>query len=80
MSVKTLSAGSWFVDAANGNLHLRPTAVEAIDQAEGLSGVTDDYDGDSRPFGTAPDVGGDEYRPFTAAYTVTLPLILKVAR
>lgn len=76
----TTAAGSWFVDAANGNLHLRSTAVEAIDQAEGLAGVTDDYDGDSRPIGAAPDVGGDEYRPFTAAYTVTLPVILKAAR
>jgi len=76
----TTAAGSWFVDAANGNLHLRPTAVEAIDQAAGLSGVTDDYDGDSRPIGAVPDVGGDEYRPFTAAYTVTLPVILKAAR
>jgi len=28
----------------------------------------------------SPDVGGDGYRPFTTAYTVTLPVILKAAR
>lgn len=52
---------SWFVDATNGDLHLVAGAVAAIDQANPLSQVTDDFDGDARPIGSAPDVGADEY-------------------
>ena len=54
---------SWFQDASSGDLHLSLTAVAAIDQASPHSDVTDDFDGDPRPFGIAPDVGADEYRP-----------------
>ncbi len=55
-------AGSeWFTDASNADLHLAALATEAIDQAAALSQVTDDFDGDARPQGTAPDVGADEY-------------------
>jgi len=65
------SAGTdWFVDAAAGGLHLRTTATAAIDQAESLADVTDDFDGDARPVGSAPDVGADEYSaPLPAAVT-----------
>lgn len=52
---------SWFADAAAGDLHLLATATVAIDQAATLADVTDDYDGDARPIGPAPDVGADEY-------------------
>jgi len=52
---------SWFVDAASGDLHLVTTATDAIDQAASLADVPDDYDGDARPIGPAPDVGADEY-------------------
>ena len=52
---------SWFVDAASGDLHLRDTATAAIDQAASLADVSDDFDGDARPIGPAPDVGADEY-------------------
>jgi hypothetical protein len=52
---------SWFVDAAAGDLHLVATATDAIDQAATLADVTDDFDGDARPIGPAPDVGADEY-------------------
>jgi len=51
---------SWFVDSAAGDLHLRASAAAAIDQAAPLADATDDYDGDSRPSGGAPDVGADE--------------------
>jgi len=54
---------SAFVDAQGGDLHLVAGANAAIDQ-----GVTvptglcdDDFDGDPRPIGPAPDVGADEY-------------------
>jgi hypothetical protein len=73
------SAGTdWFVDTASGDLHLRATATEAIDQASPLAEVTDDFDGDARPIGLAPDVGGDEYGEPPPAWFVFLPLVLKV--
>jgi hypothetical protein len=49
---------TWFVDVANGDLHLLPTAP-VIDQAVGLAEVTTDVDG--QPRGASPDVGADEY-------------------
>jgi hypothetical protein len=52
---------SWFVDAAAGDLHLVNTATAAIDQAATLAEVSDDFDGEARPIGAAPDVGADEY-------------------
>mgnify|MGYP000055983361 CR=1 FL=1 len=52
---------SWFVDHANGNLHLASTASACINQAASLAAVTDDVDGDPRPMGTTPDTGADEF-------------------
>lgn len=43
-----------FIDGNNGDLHLQPTATDAIDTASALIDVTDDIDGDSRPIGAAP--------------------------
>jgi hypothetical protein len=72
------SAGpDWFVDAASGDLHLRATATEAIDQASPMAEVPDDFDGDARPIGPAPDVGADEYGAPSLTRRVFLPLILK---
>jgi hypothetical protein len=49
-----------FVDGAAGDLHLAPSALEAIDQgvvlAPGL--CTDDIDGEPRD--STPDIGADE--------------------
>jgi hypothetical protein len=60
----------WFVDAASGDLHLVGTATAAIGQAAPLAEVPDDFDGDARPIGGAPDVGADEYGvPAPAAVT-----------
>lgn len=75
-NVTTAEAG-WFVDAAGGDLHLGASAVEAIDQAAALAQVSDDYDGDARPIGPAPDVGADEYGTPAPGYRLYLPLILK---
>ena len=50
-----------FVDGANGDLHLANTANNAIDQVTAPGDVADDIDGDSRPIGSASDVGADEY-------------------
>ncbi|MCA9979007.1 MAG: right-handed parallel beta-helix repeat-containing protein, partial [Anaerolineales bacterium] len=52
---------SWFVDALNGDLHLAAGATAVIDQASPIPQVTDDFDRDTRPIGSAPDMGADEY-------------------
>ncbi len=67
---------SLFVNAANGDLHLRSTAAAAIDQATPLAEVSDDLDGQARPFGPAPDLGADELNapPFEPTNWVYLPL------
>jgi hypothetical protein len=74
----TNAQSSWFVNPAGGDLHLVASAAAAIDQAAPLAQVTDDYDGLARPFGSAPDVGADEYSPppvWTA--WVYLPLVVE---
>jgi hypothetical protein len=50
-----------FVDAAQADLHLRPSAEEIIDKAPLLSTVTNDIDGDLRPRGRGYDAGADEF-------------------
>jgi hypothetical protein len=58
----TGALAEWFVAAGNGDLHLLPGAVAAIDQVSPLAGVTDDIDGEARPAGPVGDVGADELR------------------
>ncbi len=65
---------AWFVDAAAGDLHLAPAATEVIDQAGTLALITDDYDGDPRPFVLAADVGADEYMPGSLLF---LPILMR---
>jgi hypothetical protein len=57
----TNAQSSWFADPATADLHLVGTTTAAIDRAASLTQVTDDFDGDTRPQGLAPDVGADEY-------------------
>jgi hypothetical protein len=52
---------SLFVDGSNGDLHLAATATNAIDQVAAPADVSDDIDGDTRPFGSTSDIGADEY-------------------
>lgn len=74
----TDAQSTWFVDAAGGDLHLTPLAAAAIDQAAALPQVPDDYDGDARPIGPAPDVGADEYgTPPAYDHYLYLPLVIK---
>jgi hypothetical protein len=51
----------WFSNAASGDLHLTAAASAALDQAAPPATVADDYDGDTRPLGSAADIGADEY-------------------
>lgn len=75
----TNAQSGWFVNAAAGDLHLAATAVAAIDQAASLPQVTDDFDGDGRPAGPAPDIGADEYggAPFEPTAWVYLPMVTR---
>lgn len=57
----TNAQASWFVNAASGDLHLAPSATNAIDRVNAPGDVTDDIDGDARPIGALSDVGADEY-------------------
>jgi hypothetical protein len=54
---------SLFLDGPGGDLHLAATATDAIDQGAALAAglCDDDFDGDSRPIGSARDIGADEY-------------------
>jgi hypothetical protein len=67
----------WFADTASGDLHLQPSATAAIDQAAPLAGVADDFDGDWRPIGPAPDVGADEYGEPPPTWYVFVPLAIR---
>ncbi len=53
---------SLFKDQPNGNFHLAPTAVEAIEKGfDNLTDVSYDMDWQSRPKGSKIDIGADEY-------------------
>jgi hypothetical protein len=48
-----------FVDPARGNLHLKSTATEAIDNGKPMAQVVEDIDGQQRD--SRPDIGADEF-------------------
>lgn len=59
-----LNSDPVFMDPTNGNYHLAPTSP-CIDAASDLAPAfpNEDFDGDPRPQGEAPDIGADEFRP-----------------
>lgn len=59
----TGALASLFVDANSGNYLLLP-ASPAVNAALPLAGVTDDFEGNPRPSGAAPDIGCYELSPF----------------
>jgi hypothetical protein len=60
-----------FVDPDSGNYHIGPNSA-GMDQGVD-AGVTWDIDGDSRPMGSAPDLGADEIEMRSSR----MPLVLK---
>ncbi len=53
------SASGWFVNAANGDLHLTASATGAIGKGAVLPQVSKDFDNAARD--SKPDIGADEY-------------------
>ena len=72
----TAAAASMFVNTAAADLHLRATATAVIDRVSAVSNALTDWDGDTRPQGSAADYGADELRstspPANQAPTVTM--------
>jgi hypothetical protein len=76
LSGNALSAtSSLFVDPANADLHLKSSASVAIDKAATLSALTDDIDGQKRPYGAAYDIGADELYPPAVVPPANLRLV-----
>jgi hypothetical protein len=68
---------SWFINPSYGDLHIRPNVTGVIDKASSSPGIEDDYDGDSRPWGAAADIGADEVTvPATPPNHLHLPALL----
>jgi hypothetical protein len=72
----TDAQASWFLNLTSGDLHLsaRPSAV--IDQGQSVTGLTSDYDGDSRPQGEGIDIGADEVNGESGTTTTTTATII----
>jgi len=64
----TIAANPLFVDPENGNFHLRPDSP-AIDAGVDV-GLSEDFDGDPVPYGSAPDIGAYEYGSALLKYDV----------
>jgi hypothetical protein len=57
----TNAASSWFLNPGGGNLHLASAVGGVADAGTAISGLVDDFDGQSRPAGAGIDIGADEY-------------------
>jgi hypothetical protein len=61
----TNASNSWFTSPGGGDLHLSSAVSAVIDGGRSISGLTDDFDGQSRPQGGGIDIGADEYSSAT---------------
>jgi hypothetical protein len=57
----TNAVSSWFKALASGDLHLASAVSSVVDAGQAISGLTDDFDSQSRPAGAGIDIGADEY-------------------
>ena len=70
--IGSVPQADWFADPDAGDLHLTALAAEAIDHGLFLANVPDDFDGQSRFFGAAYDIGADEMIPEPATMGLLL--------
>jgi hypothetical protein len=76
----TSASSGLFVSAATGDLHLKSTAIAAIDKGSSSTAPPQDWDGESRPFGAAVDIGAHEYRTGTTTAVPGAPTNLRIIR
>lgn len=58
----TNAQSNWFINTDKGDLHIVSDSISSlIDRGQTLDSVSDDFDGDHRPIGSAYDIGADEY-------------------
>jgi len=57
----TNAVENWFVEPVTGDLHLALAISAVVDSGQTVSGLSDDFDGQSRPQGSGIDIGADEY-------------------
>lgn len=57
----TNAVANWFVNVLAGDLHVVSAISSVADQGQAIAGLTDDFDGQSRPQGAGIDLGADEY-------------------
>lgn len=51
----------WFVNPAAGDLHLLSPPAQVVNQGQEITGLIDDFDQGTRPYGGGYDIGADEY-------------------
>ena len=73
----TTASPALFVNPSAADLRLKATAAAAIDRVAVIANCPADWEGESRPQGSAADVGADEYSPGAA---LSPPKKLRVVR
>jgi hypothetical protein len=61
----TNATASWFLNPPSGELHLSSGVSSVVDAGLIISGVSDDFDSQTRPQGPGFDIGADEFSVIT---------------
>lgn len=56
----TNAAKAWFASPSTGDLHLASSVTTVVDKGQLINGLTNDFDGQSRPEGSGVEIGADE--------------------